>query len=65
MDNRVRLQATELDVYVDGGRVGSVIDCGDCWRINVLGRRRRRGYGLDLSTKREAVNAVVRIVTEP
>ena len=25
----VRLKATELDVYVDGKKVGAVLDCGD------------------------------------
>jgi len=59
----VRLKATELDVYVDGKRVGTVIDCGDCWRLRVLGRRKRRAYNLDLDTRGEAVSAVVRIVT--
>jgi hypothetical protein len=59
----VKLKATELDVYVDGRRVGSVLDCGDCWRINVLGRRKRRGYNLDLDTRGEAVAALVSIAT--
>jgi hypothetical protein len=61
----VKLKATELDVYVNGRRVGAVLDCGDCWRINVHGRRKRRGYNLDLDTRGEAVSALVRIVTAP
>jgi hypothetical protein len=55
----VRLKATELDVYVDGVRVGWVVDCGDCWRIGILGRRKRRGYNLDFDTRSDAVRGVV------
>ena len=64
-EDMVRLKATELDVYVDGKRVGAVYDCGDCWRLRVVGRRSRRAYNLDVGTRREAVSAVVRIVTAP
>jgi hypothetical protein len=61
----VRLKATDLDVYVDGKCVGSVCDCGDCWRICVLGRRKRRGYNLDFDTRGQAVSGLVSIVTAP
>jgi hypothetical protein len=54
----VRLKATELDVYVDGIRVGWVVDCGDCWRGSLLGRRRRRRLP-DYSNRRDAVRGVV------
>jgi hypothetical protein len=63
MANRVRLQATTLDVHVDGVRVGWVTDCGDCWRIGILGRRNRRAYNRDFDTRRQAVAAVVEIVS--
>ena len=39
---KVTTKATELDVYVDGVRVGWITDCGDCWRGSLFGRRRRR-----------------------
>ena len=65
LSNHVRLKATELDVYVDGAHVGAVFDCGDCWRINVLGRRRRRGYNLAFETRGQAVSGLVGIVTAP
>ena len=61
----VKLRATTLDVYVDGKCVGEVTDCGDCWRINVLGRRKRRGYNLDFETRGQAVSGLVGIVTAP
>ena len=54
----VRLQATELDVYVDGSRVGYVTDCGDCWRAQMLGRRRRKRFD-DFDDQKQAVAAVV------
>lgn len=60
----VKLKATTLDVFVNGKCVGEVTDCGDCWRINVLGRRKRRGYNLDFDSRSEAVSGLVRIVTE-
>ena len=31
----VRIKATELDVYINGVRIGRVIDCGDCWRASM------------------------------
>jgi len=57
----VKLKATCFDVYVDGRCIGVVLDCGDCWRINVLGRRKRRGYNLDFDSRREALAGLVRI----
>ena len=63
--NKVRLKATDLDVYVDGKCVGSVTDCGDCWRIRVLGRRKKRGYNRDFDTRGQAVSGLVSIVTAP
>ena len=63
--NQVRLKATTLDVYVNGRRVGEVTDCGDCWRIRVRGRRKRRGYNLDFDTRGQAVSGLVSIVTAP
>ena len=65
LTSNVRLRATDLDVYVDGKCVGSVCDCGDCWRICVLGRRKRRGYNLDFDTRSQAVSGLVSIVTAP
>lgn len=59
----VRLKATELDVYVNGARVGWVTDCGDCWRIGVLGRRKRRAYNIDCDTRGQAVAKLVEIVS--
>ena len=59
----VRLKATDLDVYVDGALVGAVIDCGDCWRIGVRGRRKRRGYNLYFDTRGQAVAKLVEIVS--
>lgn len=59
----VKLKATELDVYVDGRLLGSVLDCGDCWRIHVKGRRKRRGHNLDFDNRRQAVSALVGIQT--
>jgi hypothetical protein len=61
----VKLKATELDVYVDGRRVGMVTDCGDCWRIRVDGRRKKRAYNLDFNNKREAVSGLLHIVSAP
>jgi hypothetical protein len=61
----VKLKATELNVYVDGRWVGTVYDCGGFWRLGVRGRRKRRAYNLDVDTRREAVEAVVRIVSAP
>ena len=56
----VKLKATELDVFVDGRRVGSVTDCGDCWRAFLYGRLRRRGYNLpDYNTRAAAVHGIV------
>jgi hypothetical protein len=54
----VRLKATELDVYVDGKRVGCVTDCGDCWRGLLLGRRRHRSLP-DYDSRKDAVRGVV------
>jgi hypothetical protein len=58
----VKLKATELDVYVNGVRVGWVTDGGDCWRIGILGRRKRRAYNLDFDTRKQAVDALVKAV---
>jgi hypothetical protein len=57
----VRVRATELDVYVDGDKVGRVMDCGDCWRASVdaSGHRRARALKSDFDTRSEAVRAVV------
>lgn len=54
----VRLRATELDVLVDGKRVGWVFDNGDCWRGFLVGRKPRRPLP-DFDTRAEAVRAVV------
>jgi hypothetical protein len=55
-----KLIATELDVYVDGIKVGVVTDCGDCWRALLLGRRRRSGYKLpDYDSRKDAVRGVI------
>lgn len=62
-EHMVRLKATELDVYMDGRWVGSVTDCGDCWRLSVRGRRKRRGYNLDFDTRQTAVRRLIEIVT--
>lgn len=61
MANRVRLQATELDVHVDGMRVGMVTDCGDCWRASVYRSRGRsaKHLGDDFDTRADAVRSVV------
>ena len=59
----VRLKATELDVWLNGRNVGTIYDCGGFWRIAIRGRRKRRGYNLDLDTRAQAVRAVVEIVT--
>jgi hypothetical protein len=64
MKNVVRLQATELDVYVNGKRVGTVMDCGDCWRAWLVGRRRLRAFP-DYDSRGEAVKALVGIATAP
>jgi hypothetical protein len=61
----IKLKARELDVYVNDTLVGSVTDCGDCWRIWVRGRRKRRGYNLDFDTRRQAVRGLVQIATAP
>jgi hypothetical protein len=58
MVNRVQLKATELDVYVNGVRVGWVVDCGDCWRGSLTGRKRRR-FLPDFDSRSEAVGGVV------
>jgi hypothetical protein len=60
--SNVKLKATELDVYVDGKRVGWVTDCGGFWRIGILGRRKRRAYNVDCDTKADAVRAIVSAV---
>ena len=62
MANRVRLQATELDVHVDDVRVGMVTDCGDCWRARMYGRRRRKMFD-DFDNQDQAVAAVVAAVS--
>jgi hypothetical protein len=54
----VKLRATELDVYVNGVRVGYVVDCGDCWRGQLVGRRRRRSLP-DYDRRTDAVRGVV------
>jgi hypothetical protein len=59
----VRLKATELDVYVDGKRVGWIFDNGDCWRGFLTGRRKRR-YIPDVTTRSDAVRAVVVAATK-
>ena len=59
----VELKATDLDVYVDGVRVGHVIDCGDCWRGGLYGRRKRRLYNIDFDSQDEAVRGVVTAAT--
>ena len=60
---QVTTKATELDVYVDGVRVGWVTDCGDCWRGSVVGRRKRRMYNLTFDSRGEAVRGVVEVVS--
>ena len=61
---RVRLKATELDVFVDGIRVGFVVDCGDCWRARLTGRRRRKSLP-DYDSRTEAVRGVVAATVLP
>jgi hypothetical protein len=53
-----------LDVYVNGKRVGTVMDCGDCWRAWLVGRRRLRAFP-DYDSRGEAVKALVGIATAP
>jgi hypothetical protein len=55
----VKTKATDLDVYANGVKIGSVHDCGDCWRGTLLGRRKRRLYNRDFSSRSEAVRALV------
>jgi hypothetical protein len=58
----VRTKATELDIYVNGERVGWVVDCGDCWRaaiFNKSGTGRGRHVFPDYGSRREAVRGVV------
>jgi hypothetical protein len=54
----VRLQATELDVYVNHVNVGWVTDCGDCWRVSRRGRAKRRRFP-DYETREQAVAGLV------
>jgi hypothetical protein len=56
---KVTTKATDLDVYANGVKVGSVHDCGDCWRGSLLGRRKRRLYNRDFGSRVEAVSAVI------
>lgn len=60
----VKTKARELDVYVNGARVGYVVDCGDCWRAFLYGRRRRR-FLPDCETRGEAVRSVIRSAAVP
>lgn len=57
--SRVKLVASELDVYVDGVRVGWVTDCGDCWRGALFGRRRGGRTLSDYDSRKDAVRGVV------
>jgi hypothetical protein len=59
----VRLKATELDVIVDGVRVGRVFDNGDCWRGFLAGPRRRRSLP-DYDSRADAVRGVVAAATK-
>jgi hypothetical protein len=54
----VRLKATELEVFVDGVKVGWVTDCGDCWRAVVTASRKRK-YLPDYDSRKDAVRGVV------
>lgn len=58
---KVKLKVTDLDVFVDGRRVGYVTDCGDCWRGSLLGRRKRRLFNRDFNSRAAAVRAVVEL----
>lgn len=58
LSRKVTTKATQLDVYVDGARVGWVTDCGDCWRASLLGRRRLKVLP-DFDSRLEAVHGVV------
>lgn len=58
----VRVKATELDVYVNGKRVGHITDFEQFWRVGLYGRRRRRVMP-DYGTRAEAIRAVVSACT--
>lgn len=60
---KVKLVPTNWDVFVDGDRIGSIIDCGDCFRVWLRDRRMRRVVNADYDTWDDAVRAVVGTVT--
>ena len=50
--------ATDEDVYVGGKCVGSVMDCGDCYRVNPWDKRRRGVRSTDYDTRELAILAL-------
>ena len=49
---------TDEDVYVDNVRIGSIIDCGDCYRVTPADKRRARVRGEDYDTRELAIAAL-------
>ena len=60
--SKVTTKATELDVFVDGKKVGWIVDCGDCWRATLADRRRRlKLMNEDFDSRRAAVRRLVEL----
>jgi hypothetical protein len=58
MTIKITTEATDIDVYVNGKKVGYVIKCGDYWRGFLYGRKGRIHSLPDYESRAKAVRGV-------